>query len=233
MPTSSSPLAHQSRQALRPTTRRSEAHAKSGRSATTGGAETVAHANPRLAPIITRFCVPANILHLGSRPAIDQALSRLTKAGKLLRVARGIYVAPVSSRFGTRTPAPEKVVRAMAEQSGEIVAPHGARAANALGLTQQVPIREVYLTSGKTRKLKLGRSEVLIKHAPRWMLALGTGQAGAAVRALAWMGPTHAGESLATLRRSLPHAEWSALASARAALPSWMAQAIGREDARG
>lgn len=175
---------------------------------------------------------PKEFLRLGSRAAIDQALSRLTKAGKLLRVARGIYVAPVSSRFGTRAPAPEKVVKAMAEQSGDIVAPHGASAANALGLTQQVPIREVYLTSGKKRKLRLGRSEVLIKHAPRWMLALGTGQAGAAVRALAWMGPTHAGESLAALRRTLPRAEWSTLASARAALPSWMAQAIGREAAR-
>ncbi|MBW8078438.1 MAG: hypothetical protein GJU76_10280 [Gallionella sp.] len=176
---------------------------------------------------------PKAFLHLGSRLAIDQAFSRLTKAGKLLRVARGIYVAPVSGRFGTRVPAPEKVVKAMAEQSGDVVAPHGARAANALGLTQQVPIREVYLTSGKTRKLKLGHSEVLIKHAPRWMLALGTRQAGAAVRALAWMGPTHAGESLASLRRTLPRAEWSALASVRAALPSWMAQAIGREAARG
>lgn len=176
---------------------------------------------------------PKEFLHLGSRPAIDQAFSRLTKAGMLLRVARGVYVAPVSSRFGTRAPAPEKVVKAMAEQSGEIVAPHGAHAANAFGLTQQVPIREVYLTTGKTRKLKLGRSEVLIKHAPRWMLALGTGPAGAAVRALAWMGPTHAGKSLAALRRALPRTEWSALASARAALPSWMAQAIGREAARG
>ena len=176
---------------------------------------------------------PKAFLHLGSRVAVDQAFSRLVKAGKLLRVTRGTYVAPVSSRFGTRAPAPEKVVKAMAEQSGETVAPHGANAANALGLTQQVPIREVYLTSGRTRKLKLGRSEVLVKHVPRWMLALGTGQAGAAVRALAWMGPTHAGESLATLRRTLPHNEWRALASARAALPSWMAQAIGKEAARG
>lgn len=176
---------------------------------------------------------PKVFLHLGSRVAVDQAFSRLVKAGKLLRVTRGTYVAPVSSRFGTRAPAPEKVVKAMAEQSGETVAPHGANAANALGLTQQVPIREVYLTSGRTRKLKLGRSEVLVKHVPRWMLALGTGPAGAAVRALAWMGPTHAGESLATLRRTLPHNEWRALASARAALPSWMAQAIGKEAARG
>ncbi len=176
---------------------------------------------------------PKEFLHLGSRVAVDQAFSRLVKAGKLLRVARGNYVAPVSGRFGVRPPAPEKVIQSIAERSGEIVAPHGASAANALGLTQQVPIREVYLTSGRTRTLKLGRSEVLVKHVPRWMLALGTGPAGAAVRALAWMGPAHAGESLAALRRTLPGTEWHALTSARAALPSWMAQAIGSESARG
>ncbi len=176
---------------------------------------------------------PKEFLHLGSRAAVDQALSRLTKEGKLLRVARGTYVTPVSSRFGARAPAPDKVVQALASQRGEVVTPHGANAANALGLTQQVPTREVYLTSGRTRKLKLGRSEVLVKHAPRWMLALGPGPAGAAVRALAWMGPAHVGESLAALRRTLPPAEWQALTSARAALPSWMARAIGEEAIRG
>jgi hypothetical protein len=176
---------------------------------------------------------PKEFLHLGSRSAVDQAFSRLAKTSKLLRVARGAYAAPVSSRFGSRAPAPEKVVKALAEQSGEIVVPHGASAANALGLTQQVPIREVYLTSGRTRKLKLGRSEVLVKHAPRWMLALGTRPAGAAVRALAWIGPTHAGKSVASLRRTLPRSEWQALASARATLPGWMARAIGEEAARG
>ncbi|WP_198674761.1 DUF6088 family protein [Rhodoferax ferrireducens] len=176
---------------------------------------------------------PKEFLHLGSRAAIDQALSRLSREGKLLRVARGTYVAPISSRFGVRSPAPEKVVESLAAQNGEVVAPHGATAANALGLTQQVPIREVYLTSGRTRKLKLGRSEVLVKHVPRWMLALGTGPAGAAVRALAWMGQAHVGESLAVLRRNLPPTEWRTLASSRAVLPSWMARAIGEEAARG
>lgn len=176
---------------------------------------------------------PKEFLHLGSRAAIDQALSRLTKEGKLLRVARGAYVAPISSRFGTRAPAPEKVVAALAAQSGQISVPHGASAANALGLTQQVPIREVYLTSGRTRTLTLGRSQVLVKHAPPWMLALGTGPAGAAVRALAWMGPSHADTSLATLHRTLPATEWHALIGARGALPSWLAQAIGVEAAHG
>ena len=171
-------------------------------------------------------------LHLGSRAAVDQALSRLSREGRLLRVARGIYVTPVTTRFGTRAPSISTVVQALSKRTGETVTPHGASAANALGLTRQVPIREVYLTSGASRKLRLGRSEVVINHAPRWMLSL-EGPAGAAVRALAWMGPTHVMESLATLRRTLTPSEWQKLTGARAALPSWLAQAIGEELVRG
>lgn len=176
---------------------------------------------------------PKEFLHLGARAAVDQALSRLTKEGTLLRVARGTYVRPVSSRFGTRSPAPEKVVESLAARSGETIAPHGATAANALGLTQQVPIREAYITSGRTQKLKLGSSDIMVRHAPRWMLTLGIGPAGAAVRALAWMGPAHVEKSLAALHRTLPSAEWQALASTRASLPSWMARAIGEEAVHG
>lgn len=167
---------------------------------------TLPEAILRQAQSLPEGCVLSGkeFLHLGGQAAVDQAFSRLAKAGKLLRVARGAYVAPVSSRFGSRPPAPEKVVKAMAEQSGEIVAPHGASAATTLGLTQQLPIRKVYLTSRRTRKLKLGRAEVLVKHAPRWMLALGVRPAGAAVRELAWIGPKHAEESLASLHRTPP-----------------------------
>ncbi|RFO98017.1 hypothetical protein DIC66_04640 [Rhodoferax lacus] len=179
-----------------------------------------------------RVLSPKEFLHLGSRAAVDQALSRLSKENHLLRVGRGAYVNPVSSRFGTRAPSPEKVVASLAAQSGETVTPHGAMAASGLGLTQQVPIREVYLTSGRTRKIKLGQSEILIKHAPSWMLALGVSPAGNAVRALAWMGPSHVDKSLTTLHHTLPKEEWQALTSARAALPSWMARAIGQEASR-
>ncbi|VVE56659.1 hypothetical protein PHO31112_05106 [Pandoraea horticolens] len=179
------------------------------------------------------FLSPKEFLHLGSRAAIDQAFSRLAKSGDLLRVARGMYVAPVSSRFGTRSPSPEKVVRAFAEKSGEIVVSHGANSANALGLTQQVPTREIFLSSGRSRKLNLGRSVVTIKHAPQWMLALGSGPAGEAVRALAWMGQAHVNKSLGALHRRLSEADWDTLTSSRAALPSWMAKAIGQESLRG
>lgn len=175
---------------------------------------------------------PKEFLHLGSRAAVDQAFSRLAKEGKLLRVTRGTYVAPLVGRFGACPPALDKVVEAMAAQTGEIVAHHGASAANLLGLTKQAPTRKIYLTSGRTRKLRLGVVEVLVIHAPHWMLALGTSPAGTAVRALAWIGPTRADKALVALRRILPPPEWRTLSSARAILPSWMAQAIGRESLR-
>jgi hypothetical protein len=47
------------------------------------------------------------------------------------------------------------------------------------------------------------------------------------------MGRPHAGESLSALHQELPPAEWRNLTAGRAALPSWMAQAIGEEIARG
>jgi predicted transcriptional regulator of viral defense system len=47
-------------------------------------------------------------LHLASRAAVDQSLTRLTREGKLMRVGRGAYAAPVVSRFGTRPPRPKQ-----------------------------------------------------------------------------------------------------------------------------
>ncbi len=51
-------------------------------------------------------------LHLGSRAGVDQALSRLARAGRLLRIAHGQYVRPLISRFGAYPPSPERVVAA-------------------------------------------------------------------------------------------------------------------------
>ena len=56
---------------------------------------------------------PKVLLHLGTRAAIDQALSRLAKKGKLMRVCHGIYVCPVETRFGLRPPAVEKVIASL------------------------------------------------------------------------------------------------------------------------
>jgi hypothetical protein len=49
-----------------------------------------------------------SLLHLGNRAAVDQALSRLTERGQLIRAGRGVYLRPITSRFGTRAPPSSK-----------------------------------------------------------------------------------------------------------------------------
>ena len=168
------------------------------------------------------------LLHLGSREAVDQALSRLNKSKALMRIGHGLYVQPVQSRFGVRAPAPEKVVARLAETNAETVAPHGAAAANRLGLTTQVPTKVIYYTSGPNRRIKLGAQIVELKHAPNWMLLTGAGRAGEAVRALAWIGKQHAGEALSKLKRTLSEAEVNELIARRRALPGWLSQSISQ-----
>lgn len=166
------------------------------------------------------------LLHLGSRAAMDQVLSRLVQRGTLIRAGRGIYVRPVENRFGTRAPSTFKMVEGLANQRGETIVSHGAAAANALGLTTQVPMRAVYLTSGRSRRLKLGAQTVEFRHAPIWQLIFPGRTAGDVVRALAWLGPEKAGEAIRTLRSKLPPSELEEVASARARLPTWMAREV-------
>jgi len=166
------------------------------------------------------------LLHLGGRAAVDQVLSRLVKRGTLLRAGRGVYVLPVESSFGIRAPSAVKMVEGLANQRGEIIVSHGAAAANALGLTTQVPMRSVYLTSGRNRHLILGAQSVEFRHAPAWQLIFPGRAAGDVVRALAWLGPEKAGEALQTLRSRLSPPELEEVASARARLPTWMAQEV-------
>lgn len=168
------------------------------------------------------------LLHLGTRAAVDQALSRLVRRGGLIRAGRGLYVRPVEGRFGSRPPEPAKVVQAIAEQLGENLVPHGAAAANQLGLTTQVPVREVYLTSGPTRKLEFGAQVVELRHAPAWQLALPGRPAGSAIRALAWMGPEQAGNAIEKLRVKLAPSERQAMVDLRRMLPTWMAQEVSK-----
>jgi hypothetical protein len=168
------------------------------------------------------------LLHLGSRAAVDQALSRLAERGQLIRTGRGVYLRPVASRFGVRAPSVEQAVEALASQRGEIIVSSGAAAANALGLTTQVPVRSVYLTSGRSRTVNLGEQVVELRHAPRWQLAMARRPAGEAVRALAWLGPEKAEAALETLKRRLPASAFSELVAAAPQLPTWLARSVGK-----
>lgn len=81
-----------------------------------------------------------------SRNQASRELARLARRGRLMRVARGLYVTVTASRFGPVPPPVDKMIQSLADITGHAIVRHGAAAANALGLTTQVPVRQIYLT---------------------------------------------------------------------------------------
>ncbi|MYB51878.1 MAG: type IV toxin-antitoxin system AbiEi family antitoxin domain-containing protein [Acidobacteriia bacterium] len=175
---------------------------------------------------------PNALLHLGNRAAVDQALSRLARRGRLMRICQGVYMRPVETRFGECSPAIERVIPSLSKLWGEVIVPCGGGAANVLGLTTQVPVQLVYLTSGPSRKLWIDGQPVVLRHAPRWQLVAPNRLAGNIVRALAWLGPEEVDDGLDRLAPRISDDDLAELASARAVLPAWLAEPISRLVAR-
>jgi predicted transcriptional regulator of viral defense system len=107
---------------------------------------------------------------------VRQVLSRLAKAGELLRVTRGIYVRPKEVPYlGKVSPGSEEIIKAIAKQTGEVIAVHGAEAARVLHLSTQVPMQSIFYTTGNTRQIKMEKMEITLKHiSPRKLVAPGT-----------------------------------------------------------
>ena len=176
-------------------------------------------------PEATPLC-PGNLLHLGNRAAIDQALSRLARSGRLMRICQGVYMRPIETRFGIRAPSIGKAISALAALWCETIVPCGGSAANRLGLTRQNPVRMVYLTSGPSRRLDFGGHGVELRHAPRWQLAAPHRRAGDIIRALAWLGPEEVEYGLDAVVPELSAVELDELAAARAVMPNWIAEPV-------
>lgn len=170
---------------------------------------------------------PADFLDVAARGAVDQALSRLVKAGRLRRLARGLYDFPkVHPTLGALSPAADDVAQALARETGSRVQITGARAANALGLTTQVPARNTYLTNGPSRRVVLGKRVVDLRHAsPKHLIAPGS-PAGTVVQALRHVGPVRAADVVQVASVFLSANEKKTLASNAVQAPAWMRPAL-------
>jgi predicted transcriptional regulator of viral defense system len=169
--------------------------------------------------------VTGDFLDLGTRAAVDQALSRLTRQGAIRRIRRGVYDRPrVNARLGIAlSPVPEKVANAIACRGASRLQVAGAQAANALGLSTQVPARIVYLTDGTPRTVHVGKQTLVFRHAsPRNMATAGR-TSGTVIQALRHLGKKNVDEEvIQRLRQSLSVKEKTVLKKDRLYAPGWM-----------
>ena len=148
---------------------------------------------------------PRHFEVFGRPDAIRKALSRLVKAGKIRRIRRGLYDLPRSHPItGQTAPNIMATVRALMDGSHAQWQFTGAYAANALGLSDQVPSKIIILTDGVPRRVSLGKLTLIFRRAaPRNLL--GSGQrAGLVIQALRYLkGSPEIAKHSARLKRDL------------------------------
>lgn len=167
---------------------------------------------------------PGQFLNLGSRCAVDVAFHRLAKKGRVRRIRRGLYDLPRAHPIiGQTAPDIMATVRALMDGSSARWQFTGAYAANALGLSDQVPAKIVILTDGVPRRVMLEKLALVFRRAaPRNLLGAGR-RSGLVIQALRYLkGSPKMPKHVACLKRDLDTGTKKDLAALASKMPEWM-----------
>lgn len=168
---------------------------------------------------------PAIFKDIGTPDAIHHALSRHTKAGTIRQLARGLYDYPAQhSTLGVLSPASDAVAKALAGRDATRLQPTGAYAANLLGLSDQVPMKVVFLTDGPTRNVRVGNKQIILKRTTPKNMATAGRISGLVIQALRHLGQRYVDDAVVVaLRRRLSGDEKQQLLKDLIYAPSWVA----------
>lgn len=135
---------------------------------------------------------PRDFLDLGARDAVDKSLQRLTRAGNLRRVDRGLYDRPSLNSLTQKSspPDPRHVIDAIARRDQVRVLVDGMTAANDLGLTNAVPAKIVVHTDARLKSISLGQMEIIFKPTAASKLYWAGRPAMRIIQALHWLRDT-------------------------------------------
>lgn len=167
---------------------------------------------------------------LGSRHAVDKALSRMAAAGSIRRVMRGLYYVPQRHPIvGLTAPHMDKVVQALAKKASTRMQPTGAYAANLLGLSDQVPAKVIFLTDGRSKRLRLGKLDIVLKQtSPRNMATAGR-ISGLVIQSLRYLGKGHVSDdTVRRLDRRLSPGDRKQLLKDVSYAPAWVGDIMQR-----
>ena len=154
-----------------------------------------------------RVFTPADFApHLGNDVSVRKALSRLVADGKLVRLRQGLYFWPKVSKVlkVSVPPSPDAVVDAIARRDGVVIVPDNLVAANDVGVTNAVPAKPVYLTTGNPMTIHIGGQTITLKKASKPVAAVAKARVAAkVVQTLTWLGKKGASraENIAALRK--------------------------------
>ena len=96
--------------------------------------------------------------------SVEKELSKLNADGVIKRFRKGIYYKPQKSTlFGDVLPSPSAVAEAIAKLNDAYIVPDGSMALNMLGLSDQVPMKYIYLNDKLHKSEFVGNTEIVFK----------------------------------------------------------------------
>jgi hypothetical protein len=176
-------------------------------------------ANTPLGQVITT----REVLHLGTRGAVDMTLSRMVKAVELIRVAWGAFV-----RAGSERPPDLAVIQAKAKAFGRTITSHGETLAQEFGFLPEKPSLPTFcISAGSTSFIVMDEEKKFLATCNRKRHFEDRAE-GRAIRAL-WKLGKEAFLSLPYERLSeLQSSEQIRLAKEAAWMPAWMSDRFVR-----
>lgn len=155
---------------------------------------------------------------------VGQILSNLAKQGVIHHLSRGVYLKAEETRFGLVYPPLEAIAEAIARRDNAQVIPTGAMAQNILGLSTQVPMNAVFLTSGSARKIQLGGRTITFRRAVPKNFAVKGRYTNLIVQALRSIGEGNmTADDLAQVEELIKnHPEPDTIEQDLAAMPTWI-----------
>jgi hypothetical protein len=174
--------------------------------------------------------ISKDFLDLGTRAAVDQALSRLVKAGSIRRLGRGLfaYARATPGPGGETTPDPDRVAQALARKRGGHAQRSGGFAARELGLAREAteaPL-PLYATDASPGTIKLGELTLTFKRVSPRSLSRRGRSTGNVIQALEFLGRDGVTEDvIARLRATLSEKDKAKLLRESRYAAGWIAEA--------
>jgi len=160
-----------------------------------------------------------------NRNQVDNALSDLTKDGKIRRVCRGIYDCPKYSILLKQQLSPDfdQVAQALARKFNWRIQPSGEAALNLLGLSTQVPGRIIYLSDGPNRKYPIGNYTLEFKKSALKDVGFKHKESGLIVQAIKALGKDQASKiPIENIRKQLDMSKGNQIIKDTKSVTSWI-----------
>jgi len=167
---------------------------------------------------------------LGTTDNVNHILGRLTQKGKLKRLSPGIYYFPKKSQLiGDLSPRIDKVASAVARKNNTKILISESLAANLLGLTTQVPAKDIFLTDGKTKTVKVDKQTIYFKHSSPKVIGLSKRKSGIVAQAIKFFGKDRIDSTIIdNLKQNIPEATKKDLPKCKPFVPDWARTVIDK-----